>query len=648
MFSTMCGYFSMQADFGELERFAFEPQKEPVRNPAPPDDQPYDLVVVDEAHHVFDRNRSSQSSLVKLNGWIRDARSQFIEEPSVVLCSDLAQHGDFGGDNFMFPTIEKGAIVELEEVVRNSARIVAASQAFCKTEGLNLKSHSRVQGPPLEMYIWEEPSDVSAAAPSRFERYAGQLTQALTDLVNDGVPLHGCTAILVPDDDFRQTIVAVLGELFSVRDSDGERTEIALLRATDACTPITAINTAGTRGPSQIVLDTMDSFDGMERLVVIAVGLDTESSDGGDVGALSQIYRAMTRAHLIVVVVQHHAPGGWLEFLAAVEPEAPDAIQEHQQPAIPDDARITDPEGAKASRDRQLQPAPAPAPDVDPDGVPAAEEPTDLTHDTPMIDANPSPSKAEDAAASNDGPVRPSAAATPVGPESHDAPVLANHETPKAAEAVGWAAEPAVNTAPPRVAEPLAALKDSPDRLSFVEAPATSPGTLDELQSPEAAMLGVLEPAPELSPEAADAVEQGPGDTRTIAEATFNPTTGGAEFIANQHRKIVNHASEFRADSVETELVVPTKIATSLWGRNRAIVDHEGPIKVRANFFNPYINQQRDFRKELGWLPLPSSAGVLELNGSTELRAAIQKTGAAKALSALMDYCDAVGVKELM
>ena len=76
-------------------------------------------------------------------------------------------------------------------------------------------------------------------------------------------------------------------------------------------------------------MDNVDNVDGLERLVVICVGLD-QVIDGGAVddggsGVLqtrSRLYRAMTRAQLAVAVVNSALPGGWLEFLGRVEIDA--------------------------------------------------------------------------------------------------------------------------------------------------------------------------------------------------------------------------------------------------------------------------------------------------------------------------------------
>ena len=69
-----------------------------------------------------------------------------------------------------------------------------------------------------------------------------------------------------------------------------------------------------------LVADSIGNMDGLERLVVICVGLDQVIDRGeGSMETRSRLYRAMTRAQLAVAVVK---PGGWLEFLGRVELDA--------------------------------------------------------------------------------------------------------------------------------------------------------------------------------------------------------------------------------------------------------------------------------------------------------------------------------------
>ena len=66
----------------------------------------------------------------------------------------------------------------------------------------------------------------------------------------------------------------------------------------------------------------MYSFDGLERLIVFAVGLDVaiaQSSSSADLETRSQLYRALTRSHMLAVVINEVLQGGWLEFLGTVK-----------------------------------------------------------------------------------------------------------------------------------------------------------------------------------------------------------------------------------------------------------------------------------------------------------------------------------------
>jgi hypothetical protein len=66
------------------------------------------------------------------------------------------------------------------------------------------------------------------------------------------------------------------------------------------------------------------SFDGLERLIVFAVGLDVaiaQSSSSADLETRSQLYRALTRSHMLAVVINEVLQGGWLEFLGMVKLE---------------------------------------------------------------------------------------------------------------------------------------------------------------------------------------------------------------------------------------------------------------------------------------------------------------------------------------
>ena len=68
-------------------------------------------------------------------------------------------------------------------------------------------------------------------------------------------------------------------------------------------------------------MDAMEQMDGLERLICIGVGLDAPvSNPNADASETrSLLYRAMTRAHMMVLVVNEFLPDGWFSFLAQVK-----------------------------------------------------------------------------------------------------------------------------------------------------------------------------------------------------------------------------------------------------------------------------------------------------------------------------------------
>ena len=71
------------------------------------------------------------------------------------------------------------------------------------------------------------------------------------------------------------------------------------------------ISTTGMGAEEWLVLDEIASFDGLERLIVLGVGLDAPIA-GGAMGQRSIFYRAITRAQMQVVIVDEFCEGGWL------------------------------------------------------------------------------------------------------------------------------------------------------------------------------------------------------------------------------------------------------------------------------------------------------------------------------------------------
>ena len=71
-----------------------------------------------------------------------------------------------------------------------------------------------------------------------------------------------------------------------------------------------------------VVFDCIDNFDGCESLIVICVDLDAELNDNDSAEAKitrSKIYRAVTGAQLMTVIVNKYVKDGWLSFILRLE-----------------------------------------------------------------------------------------------------------------------------------------------------------------------------------------------------------------------------------------------------------------------------------------------------------------------------------------
>jgi hypothetical protein len=201
--------------------------------------------------------------------------------------------------------------VRLTEVVRSSERVVAGAKQFQLGGKAKLLTscHHKSVGPPLRSFIFDASGD-------RSEDYAAHTMKALETVIADfpGLSLHDRLAIILPNaqlaDDVRPNLEALLKERHTKR--------FQLVTALEASAAVIAPDDA----MEWLVFDSMDHCDGLERLVVIAVGLDAvdDSSDAtGVLEARSLLYRAVTRAHMLALVVNEATLGGWLEFLGIVQ-----------------------------------------------------------------------------------------------------------------------------------------------------------------------------------------------------------------------------------------------------------------------------------------------------------------------------------------
>ena len=125
--------------------------------------------------------------------------------------------------------------------------------------------------------------------------YAENTRKALDIVLSDypGLGLHHRLAIVVPDEAFlarlRPVLSAALPDRFELVDAAHAS---SFLRSG-----------ASVDGKEWLVCDTMKNMDGLERLIVFAVGLDSPIDGGQERATRSLLYRAITRAHMLAAVI---------------------------------------------------------------------------------------------------------------------------------------------------------------------------------------------------------------------------------------------------------------------------------------------------------------------------------------------------------
>ena len=243
------------------------------------DAAPFALVVVDEAHHVYG------DPLLK-----EAVEASVASSTRRLLLSDASQAA-----RQRHAAYPPGPCHEatLTEVVRCSRRIVAGAMAFQLGGDQKLLTASCQDdaGPPLKSFLFDAGAD-------RFEAYAAFCRKAL-EHVRDAFPrarLDDRIAVAVPDAAFRDALLAR-------RPFPAFETKTAA----EASARLPGVSDDGSK--EWLLVDTVDHLDGLERLVVVCCGLDKKIDDAApDTAARrSTLYRAVTRAHLMVVVVNEFA-----------------------------------------------------------------------------------------------------------------------------------------------------------------------------------------------------------------------------------------------------------------------------------------------------------------------------------------------------
>jgi hypothetical protein len=271
----------------------------------------YNLVVCDEAHNIFKDEELS----ISLRPFLSADVSQMI------FLSDISQSN---GQERYYPQERNMHIVVLEEVVRCTERLMTGAKVYQLLEGEtnNTRCVHGVVGPPISSFLFQIPKEAFVGSDEFFMVYANKTAQAITEKIRGRFPnlsLDNRLAILIPDEQFKDGLRPHLQQCLE------RMTALGAFELIDAVTASCVINRSRNIKPKKtdkqrIVYDSIGAFDGLERLIVVVVGMDrahsADSHDGLEVR--SQIYRALTRAHMLVCIVNEHVKGGWMEFLGVV------------------------------------------------------------------------------------------------------------------------------------------------------------------------------------------------------------------------------------------------------------------------------------------------------------------------------------------
>jgi pentatricopeptide repeat protein len=296
----------------------------------------YGLLVVDEAHHVYAKYQTdfADQYLAKT----ADGKPKVLR----LLLSDISQ-----SSSLSFSTGNQDmVVVELAEVVRSSQRIVEGARSFQTNDRDKeaTRCHHPCVGSPLQTYLFERVlprntiQSTSTEQAHRYELYAVKLLEALNSLTStfQGLDFFDRVAVIMPDEEF----ILHFKTAFMCEQCKQQKVHSSpfynFLNATELATwgHERLQSRRDLLSDQYLVLDTVDNFNGLERLIVIAVGLDEDRNTPLQQGLVagttgdgnrhacpqtrSMIYRAITRAQMAVIVVNEVLVGGWLEFLTCI------------------------------------------------------------------------------------------------------------------------------------------------------------------------------------------------------------------------------------------------------------------------------------------------------------------------------------------
>ena len=187
---------------------------------------------------------------------------------------------------------------------------------------METRCHHESVGPPLKSFLFHVGGD------EYFVSYARHVVMALEYIQTTfmGLSLHERVAILVPNATFRASLLTSLQRLLTSKYTfvDGRAMHSQLV-LTDSSV-------------EALMLDEIANVDGLEMLICIGVGLDSPiDKSAADLVVRSMIYRMLTRAQFLAIVVNELVPGGWLEFLGHINLQSDQKFDRQQEQAMMDE-----------------------------------------------------------------------------------------------------------------------------------------------------------------------------------------------------------------------------------------------------------------------------------------------------------------------
>jgi len=297
--------------FDGLQKIDIEGRSFKLSAAASPPKEPFGLVVVDGAEHIY----SNEAWRWKVEAWTSASK-----DTALLLLSDASAKVELGEVPYP-PNLKE---VKLLQVLRSSKQILSHTMPFQlggEERKASIACGHDSAGPLVQSFIWgKEEKD-------RYQRYADETAlavQSASRVLKEDVSLSGRLAVLVPDDAFLASLQpllgAALGKLFPDRVFELQSAASALANGLPGTQVLGA---EGASSPQRVVVDTVQNFGGLEQLVVVAVGLDAKIEEGSSLQTRSRIYRATSRATLMLCIVNELVEGGFMDWLEKLDSKDP-------------------------------------------------------------------------------------------------------------------------------------------------------------------------------------------------------------------------------------------------------------------------------------------------------------------------------------